>query len=75
MSAQIAPLTERQAWKALQAHHKNIRELHLCNLFADDPTRDERMAAEAVGLYLDYSNYDSSTNNLIRRYRRLKETS
>ncbi len=55
MTAQIAPLTERQAWKALEAHHKNVRELHLRKLFADDPWRGERMTAEAVGLYLDYS--------------------
>ena len=55
MTAQIAPLTERKAWKALEAHHKNIRELHLRKLFADDPKRGERMTAEAVGLYLDYS--------------------
>ena len=55
MTAQIAPLTERQAWKALEAHHKNVRELHLRKLFADDPRRGERMTAEAVGLYLDYS--------------------
>src|SRR5215475_3331837 len=55
MTAQIQPLTERKAWKALQAHHKNIRDLHLRKLFADDPKRGERMTAEAVGLYLDYS--------------------
>ena len=55
MTAQIAPLTERKAWKALGAHHQNIRELHLRKLFADDPKRGERMTAEAVGLYLDYS--------------------
>jgi glucose-6-phosphate isomerase len=55
MSPQIEPLTERQAWKALQAHHKNIRELHLRKLFADDLKRGERMTAEGVGLYLDYS--------------------
>src|SRR5262245_41455791 len=55
MSAQVAPLTERKAWKALQAHHKNVRDLHLRKLFADDPRRAERMTAEAVGLYLDYS--------------------
>jgi glucose-6-phosphate isomerase len=55
MTAQITPLTERKAWKALEAHHKNIRELHLRKLFADDPKRGERMTAEAVGLYLDYS--------------------
>jgi glucose-6-phosphate isomerase len=55
MSPQIEPLTERQAWKALQAHHKNLRELHLRKLFADDLTRGERMADEGAGLYLDYS--------------------
>src|SRR5262245_25651823 len=55
MTAQIQPLTERKAWKALQAHHKNVRDLHLRKLFADDQKRGERMTAEAVGLYLDYS--------------------
>ena len=55
MTKQIAPLTERQAWKALEAHYKNVREFHLRKLFADDPKRGERMTAEALGLYLDYS--------------------
>ena len=32
-----------------------VRELHLRKLFADDPERGERMTAEAVGIYLDYS--------------------
>ena len=51
----IPPLPKRKAWKALQAHYKKIRELHLRGLFADDPKRGERMNAEAVGLFLDYS--------------------
>jgi glucose-6-phosphate isomerase len=51
----IGPLTERKAWKALVAHYEKVRELHLRNLFADDPKRGERMTAEAVGLFLDYS--------------------
>ena len=55
MPAQITPLTERQAWKALQAHHKNVRALHLRELFAADPKRGERMMAQSLGLYLDYS--------------------
>src|SRR5258705_3649870 len=55
MSMQIAPLVERRAWKAFDAHYKNVRELHLRKLFADDPKRGERMMAEAVELYLDYS--------------------
>jgi glucose-6-phosphate isomerase len=51
----IGPLTELKAWKALVAHHQNVRSLHMRNLFADDPARGERMTAEAAGLFLDYS--------------------
>jgi glucose-6-phosphate isomerase len=46
---------KREAWKNLATHYRNIRELHLRQLFADDPKRGERMVAEAVGLYFDYS--------------------
>src|SRR3989475_782706 len=42
-------------WKALAAHHEKVGHLHLRQLFADDPQRGERMTAEAVGVYLDYS--------------------
>jgi glucose-6-phosphate isomerase len=55
MNPTIQPLTERQAWHSLAAHHHKVRDLHLRQLFADDPARGERMTAEAVGLYLDYS--------------------
>ncbi len=48
-------LTKRKAWKALQTHYKKVRQVHLRKLFADDPQRGERMTAEAVGLFLDYS--------------------
>ncbi len=48
-------LTRCNAWRALAAHYKEIRELHLRDLFANDPGRGDRMAAEAVGIYLDYS--------------------
>jgi glucose-6-phosphate isomerase len=51
----MLPLTARESWKALQAHHEKIRSLHLRKLFADDPTRGERLTAEPVGIYLDYS--------------------
>jgi glucose-6-phosphate isomerase len=46
---------ERPAWKALEDHHKKVRESHLRDLFSADPKRGERMTAEAVGLFLDYS--------------------
>ena len=55
MTDSMAPLTARPAWKALEAHHDKVRELHLRKLFADDPERGERMTAEAVGIHLDYS--------------------
>src|SRR5881396_1416066 len=51
----MLPLTARPAWKALEAQHEKIRELHLRTLFADDAKRGERLTAEAVGIYLDYS--------------------
>jgi glucose-6-phosphate isomerase len=51
----MAVLTERPAWKALAAHFQQVRNLHLRQLFAEDPERGERLTAEAVGIYLDYS--------------------
>jgi glucose-6-phosphate isomerase len=55
MAAATTPLTERPAWKALAAHCQHVRGLHMRSLFADDPQRGERLTAEAVGIYLDYS--------------------
>ena len=48
-------LRERPAWAALERHADEVRGLHLRDLFAADPTRGERLTAEAAGLYLDYS--------------------
>jgi len=47
--------TKRPVWKALETHYKRVRELHLRDLFANDPTRGERMVAQGAGIYLDYS--------------------
>src|SRR5262249_16459186 len=55
MTAPGTSLTESQAWKALAAHHQKIRDLHLRDLFGNDPQRGERMTAEAAGIFLDYS--------------------
>jgi glucose-6-phosphate isomerase len=49
------PALKRQAWKDLGAHFKEIREVHLRQLFAKDPKRGERLTAQGAGLYLDYS--------------------
>jgi glucose-6-phosphate isomerase len=53
----IAPLTKLPAWQALEDHYPKMRKLHLRKLFADDPKRGERMSAEAVGIYFDYSKH------------------
>jgi glucose-6-phosphate isomerase len=49
------PLRERKAWQALERHYAEISGAHLRDLFAADPVRGERLTAEAVGIYLDYS--------------------
>src|SRR5580658_7673567 len=51
----VAPLRERPAYMALADHHKNIGRVHLRQLFGEDGSRGERMTAEGVGIYLDYS--------------------
>jgi glucose-6-phosphate isomerase len=48
-------LTQQLAWKALDAHFTKMRDLHLRQLFADDPQRGQRLTAEAIGVFLDYS--------------------
>src|SRR5271170_8243248 len=55
MTAGTEPLTGRPAWKALKSHYGEVRDMHLRQLFADDPKRGEQMTAEAAGIYLDYS--------------------
>src|SRR5262249_16412715 len=55
MKSASKTLTRRPAWKALATHYKEMNDWHLRDLFADDAQRGERLTAEAVGLYLDYS--------------------
>jgi glucose-6-phosphate isomerase len=58
------PLHERREWLALEEHYQQIRHLHLRDLFATDPKRGERLTAEAVGLYLDYSKHRITDDTL-----------
>jgi glucose-6-phosphate isomerase len=55
MKTTIKPITQSAAWKSLAEHSKQIKKLHLRKLFAEDAKRGERFAAEAAGLFLDYS--------------------
>src|SRR5262245_29682237 len=74
MTAGSPLLTARPAWKALATNCQQVRELHLRTLFADDPTRGERMTVEAVGLYLDYSK-NRITDETLRLLLQLAEES
>ena len=54
-TVKAVPLTQLSAWKALESHYQQIKDVHLRRLFADDAKRGERLTAEAIGIYLDYS--------------------
>src|SRR5690349_2436220 len=51
------PVTELPAWRALEAHYAQIRDVHMRQLFADDPSRAEHFSSDALGLYFDYSKH------------------
>ena len=54
-TAEVGSVVGGATWKALEAHYKKIKRLHLRKLFADDAARGERLTASAVGIDLDYS--------------------
>ncbi len=72
MAASGPALTGRPAWKALEAHYQQVRNLHLRQLFADDPKRGERLTLDAVGIYFDYSK-NRVTDETLRLLVRLAE--
>ena len=68
------PLSKLKAWKALSTHYKKVRELHLRDLFRDDPRRGERLTVEAAGIFLDYSK-NRITDETLKLLLRLAEES
>jgi glucose-6-phosphate isomerase len=50
-------ITETAEWRALRAHHEQVRDRHLRDLFAEDPARGETMALEVGDLYVDFSKH------------------
>ncbi len=55
MPPDLPPIAARPAWKALAAHHASVKDLTLRALFAADPGRGERLAADGAGIHLDFS--------------------
>ncbi|HZE48550.1 MAG TPA: glucose-6-phosphate isomerase [Jatrophihabitantaceae bacterium] len=72
--AAATPLPDRAAWKELREHHAQVRDVHLRDLFADDPQRGERLTLEACGIYLDYSK-NRVTDETVRLLLRLADES
>src|SRR6204780_1387297 len=54
-AVKVQSLTQRAAWKALETHYQQVRNVPLAPLFSDDPGRAARFSIEAAGLFLDYS--------------------
>ncbi|HEX9007312.1 MAG TPA: glucose-6-phosphate isomerase, partial [Bacteroidota bacterium] len=51
----MSALTQSPAWKALEDHYGQVRNLHMRELFAADPDRFKRFSLETCGIFLDYS--------------------
>ena len=60
----MTELTRTAAWQALQDHRAECGELHMRDLFRDDPQRFERFSARFDGLLLDYSKNRISSETL-----------
>jgi len=74
MTTKLMPLSERPAWKALEAHYQQLQGTQLKQLFADDPARGERFTAETGGILLDYSK-NRITDETLKLLIRLAEES
>jgi glucose-6-phosphate isomerase len=61
-------LRESASWRRLEWHRAELRTFRLRGAFEGDPTRGERLTAEAAGLYLDYSKHllNDDTLQLLR---------
>ena len=72
MTADSQAATVCPAWKALETHYQQIRDVHLRTLFAQDPDRGERLTLDAAGIYLDYSKH-RITDETLRHLLQLAE--
>jgi glucose-6-phosphate isomerase len=54
-TAAMTDPTRTQAWKKLEAHFQQVKNLHMRDLFEADPQRFERFSLRCGDLLLDYS--------------------
>jgi len=70
----MTPLKQLPAWQALEAHAKAMQDISIRQLFTDDPTRGDRLFAEATGILLDYSKH-RITDETLKLFWQLAEES
>ena len=51
----MSKLKETLAWKALEAHYETVKDLHMRDLFTEDPERFNRLSVRSNDLLLDFS--------------------
>jgi glucose-6-phosphate isomerase len=51
----MSRLEETPAWQALIQHQRDIGDVHMRDLFASDPQRDERFSLRLGDILFDYS--------------------
>jgi glucose-6-phosphate isomerase len=57
MTVNQLPPSQLPEWNALSAHQQAMREVHLRDLFAQDPSRATRFVLDAGPLFIDYSKH------------------
>ena len=65
----MSKLTLSPAWQALNQHYQAVHDLHMRQLFSDDPLRFEKFTLRMDGLLLDYSKNrinDETVNLLLK---------
>ena len=55
MAADSSTMAATAQWQALQDHYREVKGIHLRQLFAQQPERASVMSVEAAGIFLDYS--------------------
>src|SRR6478736_4482943 len=62
----MAGIEQTEEWRALLAHHAEMSDRHLRDLFAEDPDRGTRLVAEAGDIVLDYSKHRLTDETMTR---------
>ncbi|KAA8968817.1 glucose-6-phosphate isomerase [Mycobacterium sp.] len=54
---EIPDISATSAWQALRRHHTQVKDIHLRELFADDPDRGHEFSVTVGDLYIDFSKH------------------